>query len=76
MDNRNATITVREIRQILFDFSNQDLTIGDLRRALFDIQDQEQPHQIAYGLWKEIGLDALLNHPQPAQTLQPNLLGE
>ena len=35
-------LTVRELRQALFNVENQNLTVGELRQLLFEIKDQEQ----------------------------------
>ncbi len=34
-------MTVRELRKILFDVSNQNLTVKEIRELLFDIDEQD-----------------------------------
>lgn len=38
-----ADVTVRHLRQLLTDVSNQDLTVRELRTILFHLDDQDQP---------------------------------
>jgi len=36
------TITVKQLRAILFEVHNQDMTIAELRRKLFDLDDDTE----------------------------------
>lgn len=35
-------MTVRELREILFDVENQELTVRELRAILFDVEEQDE----------------------------------
>lgn len=35
------TITVKQLRHVLFQLSDQNMTVAELRKALFDIRDQD-----------------------------------
>jgi hypothetical protein len=41
-------ITVRELRQLLFNVKDQEMTVADLRRLLFDEQNQEASAEMIF----------------------------
>ena len=43
MDTNEKVITVKELRTLLFNLSNQDMTVKELRAMLFSVEDQNMP---------------------------------
>lgn len=52
------TITVRELRTILFNVIDQKMTIEELRAMLFKVDDQDKEYSIDMGMFHRIMADA------------------
>ena len=57
MDEQETTITVRELREMLFHIDNQDMTVRQLRKALYDIDDQDAELTPCFAMWKKLGVE-------------------
>lgn len=42
-DLPTGTLTIRQLRTLLFDLDNQEMTVKELRELLFNITDQDTP---------------------------------
>ncbi len=47
-------LTIRELREILFNIENQDMTICELRLKLFDVDEQDKENESMYELFQLI----------------------
>jgi hypothetical protein len=52
-----STITVRELRKILFELPDQQMTIEQLRKKLYDLEEQDKPVEANVLFWHKLGLE-------------------
>ena len=51
------TTTIRELRSILFNVTNQDMTVAELRAALFNAENQDDELEVSFGMFLKIEAD-------------------
>jgi len=51
------TMTVRQLRQVLFYVHNQDMTVRELRALLFQVEDQEAHLVPSFDMWLKTGIE-------------------
>ena len=51
------TITVKQLREMLFHIVNQEMTVRQLRKALYDIDDQDAELTPCFAMWKKLGVE-------------------
>lgn len=53
---KTSTITVRQLRAILFELADQQMTIEQLRKRLYDVEEQDKELPADVTLWWKMGL--------------------
>lgn len=51
------TITVKQLRRILFHIDNQDMTIRTLREKLYQVEDQDAILIDSFSMWYKLGVE-------------------
>ncbi len=51
------TMTVRQLRHVLFYIDNQDMTVRELRALLFEVEDQEEILVPSFEMWLKTGIE-------------------
>lgn len=58
MDKTNEqTITVKQLREMLFHIDNQEMTIKELRRRLYSVDNQDAELVVSFSMWRELGVE-------------------
>lgn len=51
------SITIEQLRRLLFNLDNQEMTVKELRSRLFDVSKQDQPVTDEFNFFKKIGVE-------------------
>jgi hypothetical protein len=54
--NDENTLTVKELRGLLFLIENEDITVKELRQQLFDIDNQDHKLTADWGVFSKLGI--------------------
>lgn len=55
--NKTSTMTVRQLRVILFELVDQQMTIEQLRKKLYDMEEQDKAVEINSAFWWNQGIE-------------------
>lgn len=54
--DQTSTMTIRQLRKILFELPNQKMTIEQLRKKLYDVEEQDKAVEINVLFWWNQGI--------------------
>jgi hypothetical protein len=57
MYSTTSTMTVRQLRAILFELTDQQMTIEELRKKLYDVEEQDKAVEINTTFWWKQGIE-------------------
>lgn len=57
VDKVTYSLTIKQLRNMLFHIEDQDMTIRELRTRLFNVEDQDAEMLINPTMWQKLGIE-------------------
>lgn len=53
---KTSTMTIRQLRTVLFELADQKMTIEQLRKKLYDVEEQDKAVEVNVAFWWNQGI--------------------